>query len=140
VLRYVSHTDFRAKDGLTPVHKAAVHGMHRALTALLDLGASPDLRDAVALTPLYHACMTGGSTRCAELLLQDHAQIGVVDKSTWSEVHQATKHGHIGHLYLLCVYVPRSFRLPPFVTSRRPLTRALWHRSCSEWTPTHRCS
>lgn len=92
--------------------------MHRALTALLDLGASPDLRDAVALTPLYHACMTGGSTRCAELLLQDHAQIGVVDKSTWSEVHQATKHGHIGHLYLLCVYVPRSFRLPPFVTSK----------------------
>eukprot|EP00035_Acanthoeca_spectabilis_P037365 m.44830 g.44830 ORF g.44830 m.44830 type:complete len:1304 (+) comp8575_c0_seq1:211-4122(+) len=98
------HTDFRAKDGMTPVHKAAIHGMHRALQALLDLGASPDFRDANALTPLYHTCVTGGSTRCAELLLQDRAQIGVLDKNSWSEVHQATKHGHSGHVHLLCVY------------------------------------
>lgn len=88
---------------MTPVHKAAIHGMHRALQALLDLGASPDFRDANALTPLYHTCVTGGSTRCAELLLQDRAQIGVLDKNSWSEVHQATKHGHSGHVHLLCV-------------------------------------
>jgi ankyrin repeat protein len=80
------HTDFRARDGMTPVHKAAVHGMHRALQALLDLGASPDLRDSQALTPLYHACCSGGSPRCAELLLQDRAQVNVTNHNMWTEV------------------------------------------------------
>ena len=37
-------TDFRSKDGMSPVHKAAVKGAHRTLKALLDLRASPDVQ------------------------------------------------------------------------------------------------
>lgn len=99
-----AHMDFRAKDGLTPLHKAAILGMHRSLSALLDLGASPDLRDVAGLTPLYVACMHGGSDRCAELLLKDKAQVNVVDRNGWTELHQAAKHGNDRHVHLLGLY------------------------------------
>eukprot|EP00041_Stephanoeca_diplocostata_P031118 m.962348 g.962348 ORF g.962348 m.962348 type:complete len:1268 (+) comp23890_c0_seq1:180-3983(+) len=99
-----AHMDFRAKDGLTPLHKAAVTGMHRSLSSLLDLGASPDLRDATGLTPLYLACMHSGTDRCTELLLKDKAQVNVVDRNGWAELHQAAKFGHDRLIHLLGLY------------------------------------
>jgi SH3/ankyrin repeat-containing protein len=96
---------------------------------MLDLGASPDYRDKNGLTPLYHACIVGGPTRCAEILLkvllqefilsdfncecmwpshsqlsQDHAQVGVLDGHGWSELHQAAKRGFEHHAELLIQY------------------------------------
>ena len=99
------HSDFRARDGLSAVHKAAVLGSHRALKMLLDLGASPDLRDAAGLTPLYHSAMGGSAIRCAEILLKDRAEIGITNRDAWTELHQAAKHGHEAHVEALALCV-----------------------------------
>ena len=41
-----AHLSFRGKDGLTPVHRAAIGCNQEAISTLLSLGASPNYRDA----------------------------------------------------------------------------------------------
>ncbi|XP_010794590.1 SH3 and multiple ankyrin repeat domains protein 3-like [Notothenia coriiceps] len=60
-----SHLDFRAKDGMTSLHKAARSKNHVTLTTLLELGASPDYKDSRGLTPLYHSVVGGGTPAAA---------------------------------------------------------------------------
>ncbi|KAJ8399915.1 hypothetical protein AAFF_G00406450 [Aldrovandia affinis] len=113
-----AHIDFRAKDGLTPVHKAVRAQNHAALLALLTLGASPDYKDRWGLTPLYHTVLTGGDTSCCETLLYHRAKLGVRDENGWDETHQirdeeeygmqeihkACQNGHAQHLEHLLFY------------------------------------
>ena len=40
-----AHLDFRSRDGLTPLHKAATRGMFKFVEKLFGLGGSPDMRD-----------------------------------------------------------------------------------------------
>ena len=82
-------------------------GHHRTLLRLLDLGASPDYRDANGLPALYHCCVHGGGTNCiraVEILLKDACQVGARDKHGWTELHQAAKHGHDTHAEMLLFY------------------------------------
>ncbi|XP_075873623.1 SH3 and multiple ankyrin repeat domains protein 2-like isoform X2 [Nelusetta ayraudi] len=99
-----AHLDFRAKDGMTSLHKAARSRNAGALTMLLDLGASPDYKDSRGLTPLYHSVLVGGDPRCCELLLRHHAFVCCQDENGWNEVHQACRHGHVQHLEHLLFY------------------------------------
>ncbi|TNN70085.1 SH3 and multiple ankyrin repeat domains protein 1 [Liparis tanakae] len=99
-----AHIDFRAKDGLTPVHKAVRGHRHTALLVLLSLGASVDYKDRRGLTPLYHTVLTGGDTSCCETLLYHHAKLGIRDENGWDETHQACQHGNSQHLEHLLFY------------------------------------
>ncbi|XP_040834267.1 SH3 and multiple ankyrin repeat domains protein 1 isoform X1 [Ochotona curzoniae] len=99
-----AHIDFRARDGMTALHKAACARHCLALTALLDLGGSPNYKDRRGLTPLFHTAMVGGDPRCCELLLYNRAQLGVADENGWQEIHQACQHGHSQHLEHLLFY------------------------------------
>ncbi|KAJ8364257.1 hypothetical protein SKAU_G00130880 [Synaphobranchus kaupii] len=113
-----AHIDFRAKDGLTPVHKAVRAQHHAALLVLLSLGASPDYKDRWGLTPLYHTVLIGGDTSCCETLLYHRAKLGVRDENGWDETHQirdeeeygmqeihkACQNGHAQHLEHLLFY------------------------------------
>uniref|UniRef100_A0A3Q2D5D1 SH3 and multiple ankyrin repeat domains 1 n=1 Tax=Cyprinodon variegatus TaxID=28743 RepID=A0A3Q2D5D1_CYPVA len=100
-----AHIDFRAKDGLTPLHKAVRGHRHTALLVLLSLGASPDYKDRRGLTPLYHTVLTGGDTSCCETLLYHHANLGIRDENGWDETHQqACQHGNSQHLEHLLFY------------------------------------
>uniref|UniRef100_A0A3B3QBZ2 SH3 and multiple ankyrin repeat domains 1 n=1 Tax=Paramormyrops kingsleyae TaxID=1676925 RepID=A0A3B3QBZ2_9TELE len=99
-----AHIDFRAKDGLTPLHKAVRAHNHIALLALLSLGASPDYKDRRGLTPLYHSVLTGGDTSCCETLLYHRGKLGVRDENGWDETHQACQNGHSQHLEHLLFY------------------------------------
>uniref|UniRef100_A0A667XB97 SH3 and multiple ankyrin repeat domains protein 1 n=1 Tax=Myripristis murdjan TaxID=586833 RepID=A0A667XB97_9TELE len=99
-----AHIDFRAKDGLTPLHKAVRSHSHTALLALLSLGASPDYKDRRGLTPLYHTVLTGGDTSCCETLLYHRAKLGVRDENGWDETHQACQNGNSQHLEHLLFY------------------------------------
>ncbi|XP_043089496.1 SH3 and multiple ankyrin repeat domains protein 1-like, partial [Puntigrus tetrazona] len=83
-----AHIDFRAKDGLTPLHKAVRAHAHTALLTLLSLGASPDYKDRRGLTPLYHTVLIGGDTSCCETLLYHRAKLGLRDENGWDETHQ----------------------------------------------------
>ncbi|XP_031425313.1 SH3 and multiple ankyrin repeat domains protein 2 isoform X5 [Clupea harengus] len=99
-----AHLDFRAKDGMTALHKAARSKNQVTLTTLLELGASPDYKDSRGLTALYHTAMVGGDPYCCELLLHEHAAVCCQDENGWHEVHQACRHGHVQHLEHLLFY------------------------------------
>ncbi|XP_056333975.1 SH3 and multiple ankyrin repeat domains protein 2 [Danio aesculapii] len=98
-----AHLDFRAKDGMTALHKAACAKNQDALKTLLDLGASPNSKDSRGLTALYHTVTAGGETHCCELLLDANTALCCQDENGWQETHQACRHGHVEHLeHLLC--------------------------------------
>ncbi|KAJ8247688.1 hypothetical protein GJAV_G00249120 [Gymnothorax javanicus] len=99
-----AHLDFRAKDGLTALHKAARAKNQVALTTLLELGASPDYKDSRGLTALYHTAMVGGDPYCCELLLHEQASVSSQDENGWHEIHQACRNGHVQHLEHLLFY------------------------------------
>ncbi|XP_035381373.1 SH3 and multiple ankyrin repeat domains protein 2 isoform X1 [Electrophorus electricus] len=99
-----AHLDFRAKDGMTALHKAARSKNQVTLTTLLELGTSPDYKDSRGLTALYHTAMVGGDPYCCELLLHEHASVCCQDENGWHEVHQACRHGHVQHLEHLLFY------------------------------------
>ncbi|XP_042325220.1 SH3 and multiple ankyrin repeat domains protein 2 isoform X2 [Sceloporus undulatus] len=93
-----AHLDFRAKDGMTALHKAARAKNQIILKTLLELGASPNYKDSCGLTPLYHTAVVGGDPYCCELLLHEHATVGCKDENGWQEIHQACRYGHVQHL------------------------------------------
>ncbi|XP_053141969.1 SH3 and multiple ankyrin repeat domains protein 2 isoform X8 [Hemicordylus capensis] len=93
-----AHLDFRAKDGMTALHKAARAKNQVTLKTLLELGASPNYKDSCGLTPLYHTAVVGGDPYCCELLLHEHATVGCKDENGWQEIHQACRYGHVQHL------------------------------------------
>ncbi|XP_040265007.1 SH3 and multiple ankyrin repeat domains protein 2 isoform X1 [Bufo bufo] len=99
-----AHLDFRSKDGMTALHKAARAKTQTALVTLLELGASPDYKDSRGLTPLYHTAMVGGDPYCCELLLHEHSMVGCKDENGWQEIHQACRYGHYQHLEHLLFY------------------------------------
>ncbi|XP_054827043.1 SH3 and multiple ankyrin repeat domains protein 2 isoform X2 [Eublepharis macularius] len=93
-----AHLDYRAKDGMTALHKAARAKNQVTLKTLLELGASPNYKDSCGLTPLYHTAVVGGDPYCCELLLHEHAIVGCKDENGWQEIHQACRYGHVQHL------------------------------------------
>ncbi|NXL56357.1 SHAN2 protein, partial [Chordeiles acutipennis] len=99
-----AHLDFRAKDGMTAVHKAARAKNQVTLKTLLELGASPNYKDSCGLTPLYHTAVVGGDPYCCELLLHEHATVSCKDENGWQEIHQACRYGHVQHLEHLLFY------------------------------------
>uniref|UniRef100_A0AAY5JXV9 SH3 and multiple ankyrin repeat domains 2a n=1 Tax=Esox lucius TaxID=8010 RepID=A0AAY5JXV9_ESOLU len=99
-----AHLDYRAKDGMTALHKAARSKNQVAMTTLLELGASTDYKDSRGLTALYHTAMVGGDPFCCELLLHEHASVCCQDENGWHEVHQACRNGHVQHLEHLLFY------------------------------------
>ncbi|XP_039767379.1 SH3 and multiple ankyrin repeat domains protein 2 isoform X2 [Ornithorhynchus anatinus] len=99
-----AHLDFRAKDGMTALHKAARAKNQITLKTLLELGASPDYKDSYGLTPLYHTAVVGGDPYCCELLLHEHASVSCKDENGWQEIHQACRYGHVQHLEHLLFY------------------------------------
>ncbi|XP_026088729.1 SH3 and multiple ankyrin repeat domains protein 2 [Carassius auratus] len=99
-----AHLDFRAKDGMTALHKAACSKNQATLETLLELGASPNYKDSRGLTALYHTAVLGGDTDCCELLLNENASVCCQDENGWHEIHQACRHGHVQHLEHLLFY------------------------------------
>ncbi|TRY75988.1 hypothetical protein DNTS_010894 [Danionella cerebrum] len=99
-----AHLDFRSRDGMTALHKAARAKNQTALKTMLELGASPDYKDRQALTPLYHTVTVGGDPSCCEVLLRAHASVGCHDENGWHEIHQACRYGHVQHLEHLLFY------------------------------------
>ncbi|XP_055314344.1 SH3 and multiple ankyrin repeat domains protein 2 isoform X6 [Sitodiplosis mosellana] len=96
--------DYRTKDGATALHKAVETDCLEAVTTLLELGASPNYRDARGLTPLYLSVIKKTDTKICESLLHDHATLGTQDSQGWQEVHQACRHGLVHHLEHLLFY------------------------------------
>ncbi|XP_060063294.1 SH3 and multiple ankyrin repeat domains protein 1-like [Ylistrum balloti] len=99
-----AHLDYRTKKGLTPLHRAVLAGNTEAVKTLLDLGASPNLKDARGLTPLYYCAAHSCNPICVEMLLMEKAIIGATDEQGWMEIHQACHNGLVQHLEYLLSY------------------------------------
>jgi len=63
------------------------------LQTLLDLGASPNYKDKHGLTALYHAVTKDSQAgpQCVQMLLFNRSDIGVIDDSWNTELHQVSK-------------------------------------------------
>lgn len=90
--------DYRTRDGSTAMHRSVEHKSLEAMKTLLELGASPNYKDAKGLTPLYLTITHNVEPQFTETLLHDHATIGAQDLQGWQEVHQVG-----GILYVECV-------------------------------------
>lgn len=88
-----AHLDFRSRDTLSPMHKAACVDNDKALNILLELGGFADVRDSKNLTPLFYAIFHKSSIKCIELLLYNGSYIGCKDDNNWQEIHYACKAG-----------------------------------------------
>ncbi|XP_012946399.1 SH3 and multiple ankyrin repeat domains protein 1 [Aplysia californica] len=100
-----AHLDFRNRQGLTALHRAAIVGNAEAIRSLLDLGASPNCADGRDLTPLYYSVSNDDAAQeCTHLLLHERSRIGVCDEHGWYEIHQACKDGRVQHLEHLLFY------------------------------------
>uniref|UniRef100_A0A1A9WV00 SH3 and multiple ankyrin repeat domains protein 3 n=1 Tax=Glossina brevipalpis TaxID=37001 RepID=A0A1A9WV00_9MUSC len=80
--------DYRTKDGTTALHRAVEKDSLEAVTTLLELGASPNYKDARGITPLYISITRKCDAKITESLLHDHASLGTQDNQGWNEVHQ----------------------------------------------------
>lgn len=80
--------DYRTRCGSTALHRASEKSSIEAVRTLLDLGASPNVRDAKGLTPLWTAVSAKASPMLCQALLHDYSIHGVQDAQGWHEVHQ----------------------------------------------------
>ncbi|XP_023706146.1 SH3 and multiple ankyrin repeat domains protein 3 isoform X3 [Cryptotermes secundus] len=96
--------DYRTRDGATAMHRSVERNNLEAVTTLLELGASPNYKDAKGLTPLYLAVTCRTDPMLCEGLLHDRAAIGAQDLQGWQEVHQACRNGLVQHLEQLLFY------------------------------------
>lgn len=96
--------DYRTKDGSTALHRAVEKDCYEAVSTLLELGASPNYRDAKNITPVYLSVTKKNDPKVTEALLHDHAVLGTQDTQGWNEVHQACRNGLVHHLEHLLVY------------------------------------
>ncbi|KAI5641883.1 ankyrin repeats (3 copies) domain-containing protein [Phthorimaea operculella] len=96
--------DYRTKDGSTAMHRAVEKNSLEAVKTLLELGGSPNYKDAKGLTPLYLSVTCKTDPLLCETLLHDHATIGATDLQGWQEVHQACRNGLVQHLDHLLFY------------------------------------
>lgn len=63
--------------------------MTENVKTLLELGASPNYKDPISLTPLYYCTLTTDSQEAvAQMLLAEAGEIGVVDMHGNHELHQ----------------------------------------------------
>ncbi|PAV61686.1 hypothetical protein WR25_04326 [Diploscapter pachys] len=94
-----AHIDFRNSEGQTAMHKTAFLSSLENAKTLIELGASPNYRDPIGLTPLYYNMLTTDSNdQVAEMLLREAADIGVTDMHGNHEIHQACKNGLVKHV------------------------------------------
>ena len=68
--------------------RAVAKNNAESIRTLLDLGASPNYKDAKGLTPLYLTVSLSADVTLTEMLLHDHAIVGAQDLQGWQEVHQ----------------------------------------------------
>lgn len=59
-------------------------------STLLELGASPNYRDTKGITPVYLSIVKKSDPKICEILLHDHATLGIQDTQGWQEVHQVS--------------------------------------------------
>jgi ankyrin repeat protein len=84
-----------SSDGWTPLHLAAFFGHFELADALLDRGASVNVRSTNPMknTPL-HAAAAGGRTDIVELLLKRGADVNATQEGGWTALHSAAQAGN----------------------------------------------
>ena len=91
----------RAASGATPLHVAALWDARRALAWLLKHGASPNARDAFALSPLHWACRAPDALGTASDLIAAGADVSAASETGETPLFYAVRAQSDGMVRLL---------------------------------------
>ncbi|UJR37172.1 hypothetical protein I4U23_029881 [Adineta vaga] len=134
------------KDGLAPIHLAALHGRLNCLSYLIEtIHIDIDLPSATGWRPI-HICIskeTGArSFQCLQYLVEHGADINIENDDQLTPLHQAASEGHIQCLELLLannadVYAEDSRKQSPLDLAKlwghkrcaKLLAAAMWHQN-----------
>ncbi len=91
------------KMGIAPLHAAVGEGHDDMVQHLLNLHASPDIKDSLDQTALHKAA-ANGQTQMAQVLLGMGAYVDAENLINERPLHLAAAHGHQGMVVLLLSY------------------------------------
>ncbi|CAF1329434.1 unnamed protein product [Rotaria magnacalcarata] len=134
------------KEGLAPIHLAALHGRLNCLTYLVDtVHIDIDLPSSTGWRPIHLAISkeTGPrSFQCVQYLVAKQAKINIANDDQLTPLHQAASEGHVQCLELLLahdadVYVEDSRKQLPIDLAKlwghkkcaKLLAAAMWHQN-----------
>ncbi|CAF0880759.1 unnamed protein product [Adineta steineri] len=134
------------KDGLAPIHLAAVHGRLNCLSYLIEIvHIDIDLPSITGWRPI-HLCIskeTGSrSFQCLQYLVEKGAQINITNNDQLTPLHQAASEGHVQCVEFLLarnadVYAEDSRKQSPLDLAKlwghkrcaKLLAAAMWHQN-----------
>ncbi|CAF1086777.1 unnamed protein product [Rotaria sp. Silwood1] len=134
------------KDGLAPIHLAALHGRLNCLSYLVEtVHIDIDLPSSTGWRPI-HLCIskeTGTrSFQCLQYLVEKGAQINIINDDQLTPLHQAASEGHVQCLEFLLahnadVYAEDSRKQLPIDLAKlwgnkkcaKLLAAAMWHQN-----------
>ncbi|CAF0904957.1 unnamed protein product [Adineta ricciae] len=134
------------KDGLAPIHLAALHGRLNCLSYLIEtIHLDIDLPSATGWRPI-HLCIskeTGSrALQCLQYLIEHGASFNIKNDDQLTPLHQAASEGHIQCLELLLahnadVYAEDSRKQSPLDLAKlwghkrcaKLLAAAMWHQN-----------
>ncbi|CAF3126021.1 unnamed protein product [Rotaria socialis] len=134
------------KEGLAPIHLAALHGRLNCLTYLVDtVHIDIDLPSSTGWRPIHLAISkeTGSrSFQCVQYLVAKQAKINIANDDKLTPLHQAASEGHVQCLELLLthdadVYAEDSRKQLPIDLAKlwgnkkcaKLLAAAMWHQN-----------
>ena len=91
-----------ARDGGSPLHLAAGHGISLTVQALLQAGESVDTRYEQHDCTALHEAAYFGHSNVIEVLLDHKANIEARSSMQWTALHKAALYGHVDAVRMLC--------------------------------------
>ncbi len=93
MLLYFGANTNHAKNGVTPLHLAAMHGDSALIRSLFDYGSDIHAIDSSGFTPL-HMAVQNGHFQAVQLLLNQGADVNRHTKNNFSPLDLAAQFGH----------------------------------------------
>ncbi len=89
-----SHVDERPVNGLTVLQEAASHGYTRLVAALINSGASLNIKDAQNSHTALHIATINGHSPVVSVLIRAGANVNTRNKFGYTPLHDAASRGH----------------------------------------------
>ncbi|WKY04660.1 hypothetical protein Q1695_005572 [Nippostrongylus brasiliensis] len=95
LLKAGADSNARMRGDFTPLHLAAYNASRPVVQTLVEMGADLEAQDHVLRTPLFLAAesISDNGAFTAEYLVQNNAEVNVVDKNGYSPLHFAAARG-----------------------------------------------
>ncbi|EDQ86137.1 uncharacterized protein MONBRDRAFT_38518 [Monosiga brevicollis MX1] len=86
--------EYKAENGVTPLHYACENGHAKVAEMLLKHGVDAEAKNMRGDTPLHNACLYG-HVKLVEMLLKHGGDVEARNKDDWTPLHEACGNGHV---------------------------------------------